>query len=285
MVVRKDYRRNVRRRRPGFFQSRSLTSVLIILNVVAFVFFLIVLGINPDSINSIAVQPSNVLEGGAVWTIFTSVFMHAGFFHLFVNMFSLFFLGSLVERIIGRKRYLWFYLIAGIVGSLFFVGFAYFGQFVPRGEYLFGGIGDSAVGASGAIFGLLGLLAVLLPKKEVYLIVGPLVVIILQFALKPFVSSGVGSTIDVMGTVLIFVMIFAMFSPNPRTRKLAMPMRLSFWLTPIVAIVPLVFIGFFVKLPIGNSAHFGGLVVGLIYGAYLRNRYAKKVKVLNKVIR
>ena len=272
-----------RRRTNGFFKRRSLTSLLIIINVVAFFIFLLFLGIDSNLIDSVALNPENVLNGKAVWTNFTSIFMHAGVFHLFVNMISLFFLGSLVEKVVGRKRYLWFYLIAGIVGSLFFVIFAYLGQFVYRGEFLFGGMGDYAVGASGAIFGLLGLLAVLLPRKELYLIVGPLIVIILQFAIIPFVSEGISGTISLFSTMLIFLMIFAIFSPNPNFRKIAMPLKLQFWLTPIVAIVPLVFIGFFVKLPIGNTAHLGGLVVGLIYGFYLRKKYSRKIKSLNRM--
>lgn len=282
MVVRKDYRRVKGKK---FYQKNSLTTSLIFVNIVAFILFFILIAVDNSFLEKIAVNPESVLQGTAIWTIFTSMFMHGGFFHLFVNMFSLFFLGSLVERIIGRKRFLWFYLTAGIVGSLFFVLFAYVGQFVYRGEFVFGAITDSAVGASGAIFGLLGLLAVLLPRKEIYLIVGPLMIIILQFALSPFVPPNVGSSINLISTVLIFVMIFSLFSPNPKMRKLALPLKLQFWITPIIAIVPLVFIGFFVKLPIGNTAHFGGLVVGLIYGFYLRNKYSKKVKMLNKVLR
>ena len=272
-----------RRRKKRFFERRSLTSLLIIINVVMFFLFWIFIAANSKLMDFIALNPFNVLSGISVWTIFSSMFMHGGIFHLFVNMISLFFLGSLVERVIGRKRYLWFYIIAGIVGSLFFVGFAYLGQSVPRGEFLFGGINDYAVGASGAIFGLLGILAVLLPKKEIYLIMGPLIVIVLQFAITPFVSESIAGTISLFSTMLIFLMIFAMFSPNPNFRKLAMSLKLQFWITPIVAIVPLVFIGYFVKLPIGNTAHFGGLVAGLIYGYYLRKKFSRKIKTLNRM--
>jgi len=274
-----------RRRRRGFFERRSFTSLLIMINVVAFFFFLLFMSLNSNLIDSIALNPENVVTGKSSWTIFTSMFMHAGIFHLFVNMISLFFLGSLVERVIGRKRFLWFYLLAGLLGSLFFVGFAYLGQSVPRGDFLFGSIGDYAVGASGAIFGLLGILAVLLPRKEIYLIMGQIIVIVLQFAITPFVSESLGGTINLFSTMLIFLMIFAMFSPNPNFRKLAMSLKLQFWITPIVAIVPLVFVGFFVKLPIGNTAHFGGLVAGLIYGFYLRKKYSRKIKTLNKMFR
>ncbi len=284
MVIRKDFRRKVSVQKPNFMSYWSITGILIAVNVVLFFLFSIIIKIFPSSFNLIAVQSANVLSGQNIWTLFTSMFMHAGFFHLFVNMFSLFFLGSLTEKIIGRKRFFWFYLIAGLFGSLFFVLLAFSGQYIPRGEFLFGSVNDYAVGASGAIFGLLGILATLLPRKEIYLIVGPLVVIILQFALGHFIPAASGA-IDIFASILIFVMIFSMFSLNPFLRRIALPVRLQFWLAPIVAIVPLFIITFFVKLPIGNSAHLGGLIVGLAYGYYLRSKYKQKVKLLNKVIR
>ena len=184
MVVRKDFRRNIPKNKVSLFSYWSVTSLLIFINVVLFFLFLILIKFNPSFFEFIAVKPSNVLSLNYIWTVITSMFMHGGFFHLFVNMLSLFFLGSLTERIIGRRRFFWFYLVAGIVGSLFFVFLAFAGSYFPRGDFLFGGLDDSAVGASGAIFGLLGLLAVLLPKKEIYLIVGPLIVLVVQLILN-----------------------------------------------------------------------------------------------------
>ncbi|MEK6894686.1 MAG: rhomboid family intramembrane serine protease [Nanoarchaeota archaeon] len=282
MVIRRDYRRNVASNYSR--RALSLTTSIIILNVVLFFIISIISIFYNGLINYIAVKPSSVLSGENIWTVFTSIVMHGSLFHLFVNMLSLFFLGGLTEKIIGRKRFLWFYLVAGIVGSLFFVLFAYIGQFVPRGDFIFGGIDDYAVGASGAIFGILGILATLLPKKRVYLIIGPLIVIVLQVLVAGILPS-ISNIVDIIGGILIFVMIFSMFSPNAGFRRIAMPLKLPFWLAPIIAIVPLLAIGFFVKLPIGNMAHFGGLVVGLLYGTYLRSKYKQKVKLLNKVIK
>src|SRR3990172_96954 len=72
------------------------------------------------------------------------------FFHLFANMFSLFFIGNFLEKIIGRKRLFMVYLFSGLVGGAFFVlSGLIFNNNAP------------GVGASGAIFGLLGVLAVL----------------------------------------------------------------------------------------------------------------------------
>ncbi len=299
MVYRRDFRSP--RKSTSLISRLSMTHLIILINVIAFFMFSILNltfgsgvehvsactneSFNSTSLeNSFYIQPCHIISGQYLWTIITSMFMHGGFFHLFVNMFSLFFLGSLTERIIGRKRFFWAYLIAGIFGSLFFVLFAYIGGFVPRGDYVFGGIDDFAVGASGAIFGLLGILAVLLPRKRIYLIVGPLIVIVLQVLLGNVFSS-ISNIVDIAGTILIFLMIFSMFSPNVFFRKISLPLSLPFWLAPLVAIVPLLIIGLFVKLPIGNMAHLGGLVAGLVYGGYLRGKYKQKVKMLNKMIR
>ena len=262
----------------------SLTTILITVNVIFFVLLNILLAFNPAFRDLLEINAGNIIQGKYLWTLLTSVFLHESFAHLFVNMFTLFFLGRVCERIIGRKRFIWFYIIAGIVGSIFFVLFAYLGSFFPRGEMLFGGLGDYAVGASGALFGLLGILAVLIPFTRVYLIVGPIVVIVLQVLGENILPASLFNVFYFATNFLILLMIFSMFSFS-KLRKISMPLNLPMWLAPIIAIVPLLVIGYFVKLPIGNMAHFGGLVAGVVYGIYLRIKYSKKVAMLQRVIR
>jgi rhomboid protease GluP len=88
-----------------------------------------------------ALVPALVAEG-EVWRLLTSVFLHSGFAHLAMNMISLYFLGSFAEVSFGRGRFLALYFISGIAGGL---AYLYVGAF-----------NSPAVGASGAIFGLLG---------------------------------------------------------------------------------------------------------------------------------
>ncbi len=88
-----------------------------------------------------ALVPALVAQGEA-WRLVTSAFLHSGFIHLALNMLSLYFLGSFAEVTFGRSRFLALYLISGIAGGL---AYLYFGSF-----------NAPAVGASGAIFGLLG---------------------------------------------------------------------------------------------------------------------------------
>jgi membrane associated rhomboid family serine protease len=75
-----------------------------------------------------------------------------------------------------------------------------------------------------------------------------------------------------------------MLSFNERTRKIGVPVEMPFWLLPILAIVPLIIIGLFVELPIGNMAHLGGLVAGILYGLFLRTRYKNKVSYIQEHI-
>jgi membrane associated rhomboid family serine protease len=89
------------------------------------------------------------------WTIVTNLFIHAGFWHIFGNMITLFFFGQVIYRLVGTKWFLLVYFVGGIVGNA---------------VYLW--LGDSlsvAVGASGAIYALAGALVVMMPKMRVAL--------------------------------------------------------------------------------------------------------------------
>jgi len=155
---------NYRVRRP--YQKKnvkselSYTSILIGINVVIFVLFFLLLGIVDEDqlVSLIALMPAIVLSGSNLWTFVTSMFMHAGIGHLFVNMVSLMFIGNFVEKLIGKKRFIWLYFIGGLFAGLFFVLVA-----LVTGMDL----NVYAVGASGAIFALGGLLAVLTPRLPV----------------------------------------------------------------------------------------------------------------------
>jgi len=267
----------------SIFTGINITTKIIFINVVIFILAWIFSLYIPNFLDYTALQPSLVLQGKNLWTLITSMFMHAGIAHLFFNMFSLYFIGSFVESIVGRKRFVVFYLISGIIGGIFFVILAGF-LGTGAGASIFGSPDIQGVGASGAIFGLLGLLAVLTPKNRVYLIVGPLIAIIIQAILENF-NASLSSVLGFIVNIYFIISIIAIFSFSSRIRRIALPLEMPFWILPVIAIVPLVIIGLFVPLPIGNTAHFGGLVAGLIYGLYLRRKYPKKIAFLNKVFR
>jgi membrane associated rhomboid family serine protease len=92
------------------------------------------------------------------WILLTSMFLHGSLTHLFFNMYALLIFGPLLERQIGSKRLLISYLVsglfAGIIYSLYYT-------------FIVGAPNTSALGASGAIMGFLGLVIMLLPKLKV----------------------------------------------------------------------------------------------------------------------
>jgi membrane associated rhomboid family serine protease len=147
-------------RRRAKIINAGVTFWIVVANFLLFIAFLILLKVNEGFIDYIALKPRNILAGKYVWTIITSMFAHAGFFHLFANMVSLIFLGGFLERIIGKKRFAAIYFISGIVASAFFILFS----LLIKSEF------DAyAVGASGAIFGIAGVVMLLTPKLKVFI--------------------------------------------------------------------------------------------------------------------
>ena len=104
---------------PSFLNSLSITTQIVIVNVFTFLAFLISFSFYPNLLPYVALQPAAILAGKYWWTFIASMFMHGGFLHLFVNMFSLFSIGTLVERLLGKKRYLQFYIFSGLFAGLF----------------------------------------------------------------------------------------------------------------------------------------------------------------------
>lgn len=167
-------RKNIRKNPlQEFFYKLSITNWLILVNILFFIIAIIFVYFNAENMKYVALQPSYILEGKYLWTFLTSMFMHAGFFHLIINMFVLFSLGNFCERIIGRKRFLWFYLISGLLAGIAFVIFAGLWGSSELGAKVFGSPLIAGVGASGAIFAIAGLFVVLTPKLRFMIIFLP----------------------------------------------------------------------------------------------------------------
>ena len=138
------------------YRRTGLNPILVIIgiNVILFIATLI----SRDLILLLGLQPASFLN--RPWTIITSMFMHGGFGHIFANMFTLFFFGSSLFQLIGNRRFLLVYLGGGILGNIFYLFLGH--PFIP------------AVGASGAIFALGGVLTVMRPKLRVFVFPIPL---------------------------------------------------------------------------------------------------------------
>jgi membrane associated rhomboid family serine protease len=110
--------------------------------------------------NNFLVSWTGLLEG-RYWTLITSVFSHNMVFHIFMNMYVLSSFGSVIEEILGLKRFLAFYFIAGIFSS-------FCHAFVSA--YLLHEPSLPALGASGAISGIIVLFSFMFPRQKILLL-------------------------------------------------------------------------------------------------------------------
>ncbi len=137
-------------------QDYYVTPIIIDLNI--FVFLLMMIsGLGFLSFNTIdllkwGANYSSYTTNNQLWRLLSNIFVHAGFIHLFSNMFALFFIGLILEPIIGKKTFAISYIVSGIVASIASI-------------YLHDNV--VSVGASGAIFGLYGIFLALLLTKSV----------------------------------------------------------------------------------------------------------------------
>ena len=118
------------------------------------------------------------------WQPITHMFVHGGFLHIFFNMYALFIFGSVVEQIIGSKKFLTFYLICGLgaaalhLGVEYFQAQAYMAQIAENSQSAIAAYSrlkmTPTVGASGAIYGILIGYAMLFPQARLTLIFPPI---------------------------------------------------------------------------------------------------------------
>lgn len=125
------------------------------------------------------------------YQLFTYMFVHGGFSHIFFNMLSLAFMGPILENFWGQKKFLLFYLITGIGAAAFSVGI----------DLVFGGGAGSMLGASGAIYGLLMAFGMIFPNMEVQLLIPPIPI---KAKYLVFLLGGLTFLMDRSGSVAHF---------------------------------------------------------------------------------
>lgn len=102
----------------------------------------------------------SLLEAGRFWVLITSIFSHNMLLHLFINMFVLHSFGSVMELYLGRNRFFWLYMITGLVASL---------SHAATSNYFIGDPSSLALGASGAIAGVILVFAFMFPTHKILL--------------------------------------------------------------------------------------------------------------------
>lgn len=98
-----------------------------------------------------------------IWQVVTHMFMHGGFMHILFNMYALYAFGSPLEQMWGGKKFLFFYFSAGLGAAAIFT----------LANYLNQDFSASAVGASGAIYGVLVAFGMTFPDSKLALIFFP----------------------------------------------------------------------------------------------------------------
>lgn len=116
-----------------------VTYILIVLNLMVFLYG--VLHGNDELINMFG-NNYELVQNGEFYRLFTCMFVHADILHILFNMIALYSIGPVVERYYGKSKFLLIYLVSGLLGSIFS------GVFMTADSI--------SIGASGAIFGLLG---------------------------------------------------------------------------------------------------------------------------------
>ncbi|MEX1059405.1 MAG: rhomboid family intramembrane serine protease [Methyloceanibacter sp.] len=159
-----------------------VTFALIGLNVL---FFLVELAGGDQFITNWAFIPSRFSDqpGANAVTIFSAMFMHGGWLHLFGNMLFLWIFGDNVEDRLGHLKFLIFYLLAGIAAT--------FAQYALSPES-----GIPNVGASGAIAGVLGAYILMFPQARVNVLLGRQIV-----AMPAFVVLGLWIVLQLVSGV------------------------------------------------------------------------------------
>ena len=145
---------------PWWERKLMVVPVLFAINLVVFLMF----QLGSQSLDELLARhffvSMNHLKAGHYWTLVTAAFSHYMFLHFALNMMVLFSFGSLLERFMGKRRFLTFYLTAAVVSSL---------SHAVTSTLLMHAPGKAALGASGALCGLMMVFAMLFPKQKLVL--------------------------------------------------------------------------------------------------------------------
>lgn len=125
------------------------------------------------------------------YQLFTYMFAHGGFMHIFFNMLSLAFLGPILESFWGQNKFLIFYIVTGIGAAAFSVGI----------DILTNAPGGIMLGASGAVYGLLAAFGMIFPEMQIRLLIPPVPV---KAKYLVFIFGGLTFMMDRSGTVAHF---------------------------------------------------------------------------------
>ena len=164
-------------------KKNFVTNAIIALNIVMYILCVIY----PDLVKMFILD-GNAVKAGKVYLLLTSTFLHASILHLGFNMYALYVIGNQVETFIGKTKFLIIYLVSGITASML-------SALLTQGYSL---------GASGAIFGLMGCLLYFGYHYRLYLgsvLLSQIVPVILLNLFLGFSFSGIDNAAHIGGLI------------------------------------------------------------------------------------
>lgn len=165
-----------------------VTYLLIAINVI--IYFASVLAGSYNEILSKFAISAPLIRGGQYYRLLTGCFLHGNIFHLAFNCYALYVIGTQMESYLGKAKYLIIYLFSGISGALF--------------SMIFGSPNALSIGASGAIFGLMGSMVYFGFHYRVFLgnvIKSQIIPLIVLNLVIGFLSNGIDNAAHVGGLV------------------------------------------------------------------------------------
>lgn len=189
-------------------RKEPATMALILINVLVFIAVEFT-GTSQDAWHVLeygAAYTPYIIQNGEVYRLFTSMFLHFGIEHLVNNMLVLFVLGSRLERVIGKIRFLLIYLLGGIAGNVVSL-------FLELKMQEF----SVSAGASGAVFAVMGAMIYIVIRNKGWL--GDLsmrqILVMAAFSLYfGFTSSGVDNAAHIGGLLAGFVLSVLFWHPS-----------------------------------------------------------------------
>ena len=158
-----------------------------------------------DLVYYVSLVPAFVRYRHFYWQIFTYMFSHASFWHLFSNMFALFVFAPVIEHEIGSREFMLFYLLTGTLSGL-----AAYLTYRFTGNY-----SVVILGASGAVYALLYMFALLFPSAHLLLFgiipISAPVLVVIYFVIDfvgQFMSDGTAHLVHLYG--LLFAVLYGL---------------------------------------------------------------------------
>ena len=201
-------------KRESIMKSKKpiITFSLIIINLIVFA-LMYAFGAGSENSETLIKFGANYIpltKSGEYYRLITSAFLHIGFIHLLLNMYSLYVVGTQIEYFYGKVKYIFIYLFSAIMGSLF--------TLVLSSE------NTLAAGASGAIFGLLGALLYFGYHYRGYIgnmIIRQVIPIVLLNLYIGYVTPGIGNAAHIGGLIGGYMIAMAVgFDKDDKSSKI-----------------------------------------------------------------